>query len=116
MLTSPATCVRPRPHSSAAPLPVPAPTHLQYLLESCPAARVPPPPHPPLQYLEEFMSTRLGVKRTAEVVSAEQRTGKDGPLYYDVLVRGPALGPPGPCARAARAPPPAPSSLPREVL
>ncbi|KAL4429180.1 hypothetical protein ABPG77_010159 [Micractinium sp. CCAP 211/92] len=39
------------------------------------------------QYLEEFMSTRLGVKRTAEVVSAEERTGKDGQLYYDVLTR-----------------------------
>lgn len=32
------------------------------------------------------MSTRLGVKRTAEVVSAEERTGKDGQLYYDTLV------------------------------
>lgn len=30
------------------------------------------------------MSTRLGVKRTSEVVAASSRTGADGRLYYDV--------------------------------
>lgn len=40
----------------------------------------------PLQYLEEFMSTRLGVRRTGEIVSARSRTGADGRLYYDVEV------------------------------
>ena len=40
-----------------------------------------------LQYLEEFMSTRLGVKRTAEVVAAAERTGADGQLYYDIQTR-----------------------------
>ncbi|PSC72476.1 domain-containing isoform A [Micractinium conductrix] len=39
------------------------------------------------QFLEEFMSTRLGVKRTAEVVNAEERTGADGQLYYDIATR-----------------------------
>lgn len=43
--------------------------------------------HVPLQYLEEFMSTRLGVKRTAEVVAASQRTAPDGRLYYDTQTR-----------------------------
>ena len=45
-----------------------------------------PPPAAP-QFLEEFMSTRLGVKRTAEVVNAEERTGADGQLYYDIATR-----------------------------
>lgn len=39
------------------------------------------------QYLEEFMSTRLGVKRTAEVESAESRTTDDGKEYYDIQTR-----------------------------
>eukprot|EP00890_Picochlorum_soloecismus_P004635 jgi/Picsp_1/5172/NSC_02535-R1_lumenal -like protein len=39
------------------------------------------------QYLEEFMSTRLGVKRTAEVESAEPRTSSDGKVYYDIQTR-----------------------------
>lgn len=33
------------------------------------------------------MSTRLGVRRTAEVVSATQRTAPDGRLYYDIQTR-----------------------------
>jgi hypothetical protein len=33
------------------------------------------------------MSTRLGVKRTAEVVASSQRTGADGQLYYDIQTR-----------------------------
>lgn len=33
------------------------------------------------------MSTRLGVKRTGEVVSASQRTAPDGRLYYDIQTR-----------------------------
>lgn len=40
------------------------------------------------QYLnKEFMSTRIGIKRTGEVVSASSRTGSDGNQYYDVQVR-----------------------------
>lgn len=37
------------------------------------------------QYLEEFMSTRLGVKRTAEVVSAAVRAGAEE--YYEIQTR-----------------------------
>lgn len=33
------------------------------------------------------MSTRLGVRREAEVVGATQRTGPNGREYYDVQVR-----------------------------
>eukprot|EP00887_Chlorella_sp_A99_P006132 scaffold22.g6132.t1 len=44
-------------------------------------------PHACLQYLEEFMSTRLGVKRTAEVVSAAVRAGADGEEYYEIQTR-----------------------------
>lgn len=33
------------------------------------------------------MSTRLGVRRTAEVVAAAARTAPDGQLYYDVQTR-----------------------------
>jgi len=33
------------------------------------------------------MSTRLGVRREAEVVSATQRTGPNGKAYYDIQVR-----------------------------
>lgn len=39
------------------------------------------------QYLEEFMSTRLGVKRSAEVEKASKRTGSDGKIYYDIETR-----------------------------
>ncbi|KAK9834317.1 hypothetical protein WJX81_006439 [Elliptochloris bilobata] len=39
------------------------------------------------QFLEELMSTRLGVRREGEVVSATARTADDGKLYYDVEVR-----------------------------
>lgn len=38
------------------------------------------------QYLEELMSTRLGVKRTGEVVTADERVGSDNKLYYDIQV------------------------------
>lgn len=33
------------------------------------------------------MSTRLGVRRTAEVVAAAERTGPDGRAYYDIQTR-----------------------------
>ncbi len=33
------------------------------------------------------MSTRLGVKRTAQVVASDQRTAPDGRLYYDTQTR-----------------------------
>ena len=36
---------------------------------------------------QEFMSTRLGVKREGEIVSATSRTGSDGREYYDIQVR-----------------------------
>ena len=36
------------------------------------------------QYLEELMSTRLGVQRKGEVLSADRRTGPDGREYYDI--------------------------------
>lgn len=39
-----------------------------------------------LQYLEELMSTRLGVQRKGEVLSADRRTGPDGREYYDIQV------------------------------
>ena len=32
------------------------------------------------------MSTRLGIKRTAEVVDATSRTASDGKTYYDIQV------------------------------
>ncbi len=38
------------------------------------------------QYLEELMSTRIGVKRTGEILSADKRTGPDGKEYYDIQV------------------------------
>ena len=38
------------------------------------------------QFLEELMSTRLGVRREGEVVSATARTADDGKEYYDVEV------------------------------
>lgn len=38
------------------------------------------------QYLRDMMSTRLGVKRETNVVSASDRTGPDGNEYYDLQV------------------------------
>ena len=38
------------------------------------------------QYLRELLSTRLGVKRTTEIVSAGERIGPDGRKYYDLEV------------------------------
>jgi hypothetical protein len=40
-----------------------------------------------VEFLDEFLSTRLGVKREAEVVKASRRTGNDGKLYYDIQIR-----------------------------
>uniref|UniRef100_A0A7S2XH31 PsbP C-terminal domain-containing protein n=1 Tax=Lotharella oceanica TaxID=641309 RepID=A0A7S2XH31_9EUKA len=37
--------------------------------------------------LKEFMSTRIGVRRDSQIVSATPRQGKDGSVYYDVQVR-----------------------------
>jgi hypothetical protein len=39
------------------------------------------------QFLEELMSTRLGVRRQGEVVSATPRTADDGKEYYDIEAR-----------------------------
>lgn len=40
------------------------------------------------QYLtQEFMSTRIGIKREGSVLSAVERTGADGRLYYDLTIR-----------------------------
>ncbi|BDA41374.1 PsbP domain-containing protein 1, chloroplastic [Coccomyxa sp. Obi] len=39
------------------------------------------------QYLEELMSTRIGVRRTGEILSADKRIGPDGKEYYDIQVR-----------------------------
>ncbi|WCJ26892.1 Photosystem II reaction center PsbP family protein [Euphorbia peplus] len=38
------------------------------------------------QYLTEFMSTRLGVRRESNVVSTSSRVADDGKLYYQVEV------------------------------
>eukprot|EP00879_Flechtneria_rotunda_P014291 GHRR01014929.1.p1 GENE.GHRR01014929.1~~GHRR01014929.1.p1 ORF type:complete len:212 (+),score=43.16 GHRR01014929.1:195-830(+) len=39
------------------------------------------------QYLnKEFMSTRIGIKRTGEVLGAGSRQGMDGKTYYDIEV------------------------------
>ena len=38
------------------------------------------------QYVRELMSTRLGVRRDSDVVSAADRTGPDGNEYYDLQV------------------------------
>ncbi|KAL2653937.1 hypothetical protein R1flu_022065 [Riccia fluitans] len=38
------------------------------------------------QYLTEFMSTRLGVRRESNIVSSKSRIGPDGRLYYDIEV------------------------------
>ena len=39
------------------------------------------------EYLDEFLSTRLGVKREAQVVNAVKREGNDGKVYYDLQIR-----------------------------
>ncbi|KAL5681350.1 hypothetical protein ACJX0J_007735, partial [Zea mays] len=36
------------------------------------------------QYLTEFMSTRLGVRRESNVLSASSKVADDGKLYYEV--------------------------------
>lgn len=36
------------------------------------------------QYLSELLSTRLGVRRTTDVVSAQERTASDNRKYYDL--------------------------------
>ncbi|WIA28241.1 hypothetical protein OEZ86_010796 [Tetradesmus obliquus] len=36
---------------------------------------------------KEFMSTRIGIKREGEIISAASRQGDDGRLYYDLEVR-----------------------------
>ncbi|KAK1699514.1 hypothetical protein QYE76_016211 [Lolium multiflorum] len=38
------------------------------------------------QYLTEFMSTRLGVRRESNVLSASSKVSDDGKLYYEVEV------------------------------
>jgi hypothetical protein len=38
------------------------------------------------QYLEELMSTRIGVRRSGEVLSSNKRIGPDGKEYYDIQV------------------------------
>ncbi len=39
------------------------------------------------QYVSELLSTRLGVKRTTSVLSANDRIASDGRKYYDLEVR-----------------------------
>lgn len=38
------------------------------------------------QYLTEFMSTRLGVRRESRILSTSSRVASDGRLYYEVQV------------------------------
>ena len=38
------------------------------------------------QYLTEFMSTRIGVRRDSEILSSASRIANDGKLYYDIEV------------------------------
>lgn len=38
------------------------------------------------QYLTEFMSTRLGVRRESNILSTSSKTAEDGKLYYQVEV------------------------------
>lgn len=38
------------------------------------------------QYLTEFMSTRLGVRREANILSTSSKVADDGRLYYQVEV------------------------------
>jgi hypothetical protein len=35
---------------------------------------------------KEFMSTRIGIKREGEIISAASREGSDGKVYYDIEV------------------------------
>lgn len=45
------------------------------------------------QYLnQEFMSSRIGIKREGSVVSASSRTGPNGTLYYDIDIRMTSYG------------------------
>lgn len=45
------------------------------------------------QYLtKEFMSTRLGISRYGEIVSASSRSAEDGKTYYDVAIRMTSYG------------------------
>lgn len=44
------------------------------------------------QYLVEFMSTRLGVRRESNILSTSSRIADDGRLYYQVEVRLELLG------------------------
>jgi hypothetical protein len=40
------------------------------------------------QYLEEYMSTRLGVRRESEILSATERVNEsDGSIFYDIKLR-----------------------------
>lgn len=39
------------------------------------------------QYLTEFMSTRLGVRRESSVLSTSSKVASDGKLYYEIEVR-----------------------------
>lgn len=39
------------------------------------------------QYLTEFMSTRLGVRRASNVLTSSSRVADDGKVYYQVEVR-----------------------------
>ena len=39
------------------------------------------------QYLTEFMSTRLGVKRESNILTTSSRVADDGKLYYQVEVK-----------------------------
>jgi hypothetical protein len=43
------------------------------------------------QYLTEFMSTRIGVRRDSKILSSASRIASDGKLYYDIEVRLPLL-------------------------
>jgi hypothetical protein len=45
------------------------------------------------QYLTEFMSTRIGVRRDSKILSSASRIASDGKLYYDIEVRSPLLLP-----------------------
>lgn len=38
------------------------------------------------QYLTEFMSTRIGVRRESKILSSASRIAEDGRLYYDIEV------------------------------
>lgn len=59
------------------------------LSSSCTVAShsAPIPATASLQFKKEYMSTRLGVKRKAEITSATERTADDGRIYYDIRLR-----------------------------